>query len=183
MTPMTSTISNRRHPLADAHPSVKFEDWYHAHRQAIYLFIMLRVRSTEDAEDALQSTYLGAWEHRASFRGTAQPKTWLTSIALNVLRKDVSDAPDYRCVVERINDHNDALVDTRTPERHISVKQRLAQLIEIAQSLSEEQQTMIELLFIDNLSYVQVAATLGIPVGTVRSRLSRLRAKLEKQFA
>jgi RNA polymerase sigma-70 factor (ECF subfamily) len=99
------------------------------------------------------------------------------------MRNHVSRASDYRFVIERIDDHEAALVDTRAPERCMSIKQTLARFLEFAQSLSEEQQRMIELLFVDNVSYVQVAATLGIPVGTVRSRLSRLRAKLEKHFA
>jgi RNA polymerase sigma factor (sigma-70 family) len=181
--PTISTISEKRHPLTDAHPSVNFEEWYHVHGEALYLFIMLHAPSTEDAEDLLQSTYLGAWENRASFGETAQLKTWLKSIALDVLRKDMGHAPDCGCVVEPIDDHDDALVETRTPERYISDKQRLAQLMEIAGSLSPAQQSMIELLFVENLSYVQVAAALGIPVGTVRSRLSRFRAKLEKHLA
>ncbi|HWX11366.1 MAG TPA: RNA polymerase sigma factor [Trinickia sp.] len=180
---MISTLLSGHRPVADADASIEFDDWYRAHGQAIYRFIVRRVRSAEDAEDILQSTYLGAWENRASYRGTAQPKTWLTAIALNIMRNHVSRASDYRFVIERIDDHEAALVDTRAPERCMSVKQSLGKFLEFAQSLSEEQQRMIELLFVDNVSYVQVAATLGIPVGTVRSRLSRLRAKLEKHFA
>jgi RNA polymerase sigma factor (sigma-70 family) len=180
---MISTLFIGHRPVADTDASIAFDDWYRAHGQAIYRFIVRRVRSAEDAEDILQSTYLGAWENRASFRGTAQPKTWLTAIALNIMRNHVSRASDYRFVIERIDDHEAALVDTRAPERCMSVKQSLGRFLEFAQSLSEEQQKMIELLFVDNVSYVQVAATLGIPVGTVRSRLSRLRAKLEKHFA
>ncbi|HTI19186.1 MAG TPA: sigma-70 family RNA polymerase sigma factor [Trinickia sp.] len=169
--------------MTGAGASVEFDDWYRAHAQTILRFIMRRVRSAEDAEDILQSTYLGAWENRTAYRRTAQPRTWLTAIALNIMRNHVNRASDYRFVVERIDDHEEALVDTRAPERCICVKQSLAKFLEFAQSLSEEQQRMIELLFIDDVSYVQVAATLGIPVGTVRSRLSRLRAKLEKHFA
>jgi RNA polymerase sigma factor (sigma-70 family) len=180
---MISTLLSGPRPVAHAEASVEFDDWYRAHGQAIYRFIMRRVRSAEDAEDILQSTYLGAWENRASYRGTAQPKTWLTAIALNIMRNHVARASDYRFIIERIDDHEEALVDTRAPERCMSVKQNLARFLEFAQSLSEEQQRMIELLFVDNVSYVQVAATLGIPVGTVRSRLSRLRARLEKHFA
>lgn len=167
-------------PYADADVSVVFDDWYRAYAQAIQRFIMRRVRSADDAEDILQATYLGAWENRASYRGTAHPKTWLTAIALNVVRNHVSRASDYRFIVERIDDHEEALVDTLAPERRMSVKQHFAQFVEFAKSLPEDQQRMIELLFVDNISYVDVALTLGIPVGTVRSRLSRLRAKLEK---
>jgi RNA polymerase sigma factor (sigma-70 family) len=179
---MIPTRSNAACSSAVADRSSEFDDWYRAHGRAIYRFIARRVRSAEDAEDILQSTYLGAWESRASYRGTAQPKTWLTAIALNVLRNHISRASDYRFVIERIDDHESALVDTRAPERSISVKQTLMTFLEFAQSLSAEQQRMLELLFIDNVSYVEVAAALGVPVGTVRSRLSRLRAKLEKHF-
>lgn len=179
---MIPTRSNAIRPLAVADRSNEFDDWYRAHGRAIYRFIARRVRSAEDAEDILQATYLGAWENRASYRGTAQPKTWLTAIALNVLRNHVSRTSDYRFVIERIDDHESALVDTRAPERCISVKQTFLRFVEFAQALSAEQQRMLELLFIDNVSYVEVAAALGIPVGTVRSRLSRLRSKLDRHF-
>lgn len=150
------------------------------HGQAIYRFIMRRVGSEEDARDLLQSTYLGAWENRALYRGTAQPRTWLTGIALKVLRDHLLRACDCRVVVVSVDDHEDELIDTRAPERCISVKQRFSKFVDFAQSLSAEEQRMLELLFIDDGSYVEVAAALGIPVGTVRSRLSRLRARLDK---
>ncbi|RKP52188.1 RNA polymerase sigma factor [Trinickia fusca] len=165
---------------ADRAASAEFDGWYRMHGQAIYRFIMRRVGSAEDARDILQSTYLGAWENRALYRGTAQPKTWLTAIALSVLRNHVMRAYDARVVVVSIDDHEEELIDTRAPERCIAVKQSFSKLVDFAQSLPAEQQRMLELLFIDNGSYVEVAAALGIPVGTVRSRLSRLRARLDK---
>ncbi|MGN6315221.1 RNA polymerase sigma factor [Trinickia sp.] len=180
---MIATCSNAAASLPTTDRSVEFDDWYRAHGRAIYRFIARRVRSAQDAEDILQTTYLGAWENLASYRGTAQPKTWLTAIALNVLRNHVSRASDYRFVMERIDDHENALIDLRAPERCMSVKQSFLTLLEFVQSLSPEQQRMLELLFVDNVSYVEAAAALGVPVGTVRSRLSRLRAKLERHFA
>ncbi len=179
---MISTHSIPASSLAAADQSVQFDDWYRSHGRAIYRFIARRVRSAEDAADILQATYLGAWENRASYRGTAQPKTWLTAIALNVVRNHVSRTSDYRFVIEPIDEHESELVDLRAPDRCASVKQTFLRFLEFAQSLSPEQQRMLELLFIDNVSYVEVAATLGIPVGTVRSRLSRLRSKLERHF-
>lgn len=179
---MSSTHLNPPSSPAAADQSVQFDDWYRAHGRAIYRFIARRVRSAEDAADILQSTYLGAWENRASYRGTAQPKTWLTAIALNVVRNHVSRASDYRFVIESLDDHEHELLDTRAPERCVSVRQTFSRFLEFAQSLSPEQQRMLELLFVENVSYVEVAAALGIPVGTVRSRLSRLRSKLERHF-
>lgn len=179
---MITTLSNPASPPAAVDQSIEFDDWYRAHACAIYRFIARRVRSAEDAADILQSTYLGAWENRASYRGTAQPKTWLTAIALNVLRNHVNRMSDYRFVIEPIDDHENELVDTRAPDRCVSVKQTFSHFLEFAQTLPPEQQRMLELLFIDNVSYVEVAATLGIPVGTVRSRLSRLRSRLDRHF-
>lgn len=179
---MITTLSNPASSPAAADQSIEFDDWYRAHACAIYRFIARRVRSAEDAADILQSTYLGAWENRASYRGTAQPKTWLTAIALNVVRNHVNRTSDYRFVIEPIDDHESALVDMRAPDRCVSVKQTFSRFLEFAQSLPPEQQRMLELLFIDNVSYVEVAATLGIPVGTVRSRLSRLRSRLDRYF-
>ena len=178
-------ISTRPHAVrsaAAADRTIEFDDWYRLHGRAIYRFIARRVRSAEDAQDILQTTYLGAWENRRSYRGAAQPKTWLTAIALNVVRNHINRTSDYRFVIERIDDYEHELADMLAPERCMAVKQTFARFLEFAQTLSHEQQRMLELLFVDNISYVEAAATLGIPVGTVRSRLSRLRARLERHF-
>jgi RNA polymerase sigma-70 factor (ECF subfamily) len=161
-------------------PSIDLEVWYRLYSEAIYRFILHRVRTPEDAEDLLQSTYLGACEKSAAYRGTAQPTTWLIAIAVDLLRHDSLRAADARCIVEPLSGDGGALLDMRFPERTVEVRQSFLVFLEFAQSLSAEQQRMLELIFIDNVSYVQAAAMLGVPVGTVRSRLSRLRAKLEK---
>lgn len=179
---MISTHFNVPSPLSTADQSAQFDDWYRLHGRSIYRFIARRVRSAEDAADILQATYLGAWENRALYRGTAQPKTWLIAIALNVVRNHVGRMSDYRFVIEPIDDHESELADLRAPERCVSVKQTFLRFLEFSESLAPEQQRMLELLFIDNVSYVEVAAILGIPVGTVRSRLSRLRSKLQKHL-
>ncbi len=160
--------------------SIDFDAWYREHRESIYHFVLHRVDSHEDAEDILQATYLGAWEHRASYRGTARPTTWLIAIALDLLRRETSRASDLGCIVEPIRDDTEPLVDARFPERTVDVRQRFVLFLEFAQSLSTEQQRMLELIFVDNMNYVQAAAMIGVPVGTIRSRLSRLRAKLEQ---
>ena len=160
--------------------SIDLDVWYRLYGEAIYRFIRHRVRTAEDAEDLLQSTYLGAWERSAAYRGTAQPTTWLIAIALDLLRHDSIRASDTRFIIEPLSVDGAALVDTRFPERTVEVRQSFLAFLAFAQSLSAQQQRMLELIFVDNVSYVQAAAILGVPVGTVRSRLSRLRAKLEK---
>jgi len=161
--------------------SMNLEVWYRLYGEAIYRFILNRVSTPEDAEDLLQSTYLDAWERSAAYRGTAQPTTWLITIALDLLRHDSMRASDTRCIIEPLSGGTATLADMRFPERTVEVRQSFLAFLAFAQSLSAEQQRMLELIFVDNVSYVQAAEVLGVPVGTVRSRLSRLRAKLEKQ--
>jgi RNA polymerase sigma-70 factor (ECF subfamily) len=133
------------------------------------------VRNADDAEDLVHDALLRAYERKSTFRSGANLRSWLLSILHNAhvdrLRRD-------RSMLRR---HDGAALEM---ERSVPAEQehavRLAQVREAFFNLPEEQREALHLVAIEDLSYSQAAATLGIPVGTLMSRISRARAQLRE---
>ena len=152
------------------------------HFTAVYRFCERRVGRTM-AEDLAGETFRRAFEARHSYdlsRPSALP--WLYRIALNLVR----DALRARAAEDRAFARLHALAGTESPSEDDQAARRAearSDLAVLARLLLAEPQQDVEALFLhvwDGLSYLDVAAALGVPVGTVRSRLSRLRHRLEE---
>jgi RNA polymerase sigma-70 factor (ECF subfamily) len=133
------------------------------------------VRNADDAEDLVHDALVKAYERRSTFRHGANLRTWLLSILHNThidrLRKN-------RSMTRR---HDEAAVEM---EPSVPASQdhavRLGQVREAFFSLPEEQREALHLVAIEDLSYQEAAQALGIPVGTLMSRISRARAHLRE---
>jgi RNA polymerase sigma-70 factor, ECF subfamily len=133
------------------------------------------VRNADEAEDLVHDALVRAYERKSSFRRGANLRTWLLSIVHNAhidrLRKSKS----------MMRRHNEAAVDI---EPAIPADQehavRLKQVRDAFFNLPEEQREALHLVAIEDLSYQEAASALGIPVGTLMSRISRARAQLRE---
>lgn len=155
------------------------------HFTAVYRFCERRVGRSM-AEDLAGETFRRAFEARHSYdmsRPSALP--WLYRIALNL----VGDALRARAAEDRSYARLHALAGTGSPSESDQAARRAearADLAALARLLLAEPQPDVEALFLhvwDGLSYLDVATALGVPVGTVRSRLSRLRHRLGQALA
>jgi RNA polymerase sigma-70 factor, ECF subfamily len=125
------------------------------------------------AEDLVHDTLVRALEGRNSFRAEADLRSWLFSILHNVF---VSGVKRTRASRAR-EDHAGELSDTVSePEQEHAV--RLAQLQVAFAALPAEQRAVLHLVAVEGLPYQDAAETLGIPIGTLMSRLGRARAAL-----
>lgn len=148
-----------------------------------YTFRMLKNR--EDAEDALQETYLKAYNSINKFEGLSSFKTWIykiaTNVCLDILRKQKKQTHQSLNVTNEDGEHEISIPDeTYSPE--ISAKKRAAMdtLKKALDKLSKEHKTAIILRDINGLSYDEIAEALSSNVGTVKSRINRARAQLKK---
>ena len=148
------------------------------HGRRLLQFIARRVDNLADAQDLMQITYIEAWLHADRFRGDSLPQTWLFGIALNVVRNFKSRSSGYRFVFEDIDDGLHDQIDDHDPYWHNALRQRYQAVAQQLAQTSPAVQELAELVFIDQLSYAEAAKHLAIPVGTVRSRLARLRERL-----
>ena len=129
------------------------------------------VGNRDDADDLVQDTLERALTKSALWRGVADMRAWLFGMMHN-LHIDGVRRPKLHTVV----------LDDDTPEIPVAPTQgeRLAVLdLQAAlERLPVEQREIILLVALEDMSYVEVASTLGIPIGSVMSRLSRGRERL-----
>ena len=129
------------------------------------------VGNGDDADDLVQDTLERAWVKSAMWRGVTDMRAWLFGIMHN-LHVDGIRRPKLHTVV----------LDEDTPEVPVASTQgdRLAVLdLQAAlERLPVEQREIVLLIALEDMSYAEVAATLGIPIGSVMSRLSRGRERL-----
>jgi RNA polymerase sigma-70 factor, ECF subfamily len=148
------------------------------HRNAAYNLARWLMRNDHDAEDCVQEGYLLAFRAFARFRG-GDGRTWLLTIVRNVCysrlrqsrRTESEDAFDEAV--------HQALADTPTgesPWRHAAARELLPQALEL---LPTEAREIVVLHEIEGLAYKEIATVMDLPIGTVMSRLSRARLKLQ----
>ncbi len=161
------------------------------HHRRVYNVIYRMVSSRDDADELTQDVMLKVVRHASSFRGEAQPTTWITRIAMNTaishLRKrrgrdtvslEASHAADH----DQAATLRSALTDHREPNA-LSRVQSLEQATHLQHAidqLEEDHRAVLVLRDIDQMDYAQIAQTLELKVGTVKSRLFRARLALRK---
>jgi RNA polymerase sigma factor (sigma-70 family) len=156
-----------------------FERLFDRHTKAIFRFCVRRTGDRSAAEDLMSTTFLHAWRRRADMQcGTEGLLPWLYGIAANLVRRHLRGVDRRRAGMARVPapraepDPSDEIAD------RLDGESRADRALEALRSLPESDQELFVLCVWEELSYQQAAAALGIPVGTVRSRLSRARSRL-----
>ena len=145
------------------------------HRDRLWAVALRTLGDREEAADALQDALLSAYRGAASFRGEARVTTWLHRVVVNacldrVRRRQARPTvplPEHGGSAEPVDRH-DALGDRETA---LEIEAALAEL-------PVEQRCAIMLVDVHGMPVDDVAAVLGVPSGTVKSRCSRGRARL-----
>ena len=133
------------------------------------------VRNSDDAEDLVHDALLRAYEKKQTFRRGGNLRTWLLSIMHNA---HIDRVRQDRSLARR---HEGAAVET---EQSLLAGQehavRLQQVRDAFFHLPQEQREALHLVAIEDLSYQEAASALGIPIGTLMSRISRARTQLRE---
>jgi RNA polymerase sigma-70 factor (ECF subfamily) len=143
------------------------------HMRAAYNLARWLVRNDQDAEDVVQESFLKAYKAQESFRG-GEARAWMLSIvrntAMDFLRREKSS------VAVPLGDEGlEPKDNSPDPERVLLDQSRREQVRQAISRLAPEFREVIVLREIEGLSYKEIAFVLGIPMGTVMSRLSRAR--------
>jgi RNA polymerase sigma-70 factor, ECF subfamily len=121
-----------------------------------------------EAEDAVQEAFARAVAAGDRFRRLDNPEAWLRTVALNVLRRRWRRASLFRALTPRLATPADV---PGISEDHVAV-------VEGLRSLPFQQRETLALFYLGDLSVQEIAATLGVAEGTVKSRLTRGRTAL-----
>jgi RNA polymerase sigma-70 factor (ECF subfamily) len=140
------------------------------------------VGNVEDARDALQETFLKCWRHRDEVGGVENLKAWIFRIALNTGR-DLRGAAWRRRRMPLAEDGLLIVAQHPSAADRLERAELLVQLRRAVHELRPEEQEVFLLRQNGELTYDDIAAALGIPVGTVKTRmrlaLGRLREVME----
>ncbi|MEZ4239687.1 MAG: sigma-70 family RNA polymerase sigma factor [Myxococcota bacterium] len=156
----------------------------------VYAMVYGMVRNREDARDITQEAFVKAYRNLETFRLEASFYTWLYRIAMNLAidftrkRKRQARNGFDEGVAARDEDGeiSEAHVD-EMPSRQLERKQLFARIMEAMDELPEDQRQVILLRELEGLQYKEIAEVMGIPEGTVMSRLFYARKKLQKLLA
>ena len=159
-----------------------FNELYSRHARRLMGFFLRAFRYDEDeAADACQETFLKVWQAAEHFNPTSAFRPWLYTIAYNLCRsrfRHSEQAERYRS--EQFATMKDEYTDVC--ELQLDNATLLKTLEKILETLSQESRTLFALRFEEELGIAQVSEILGIPEGTVKSRLHRLLNHLKQQL-
>jgi len=157
--------------------TARFEQTFLPHLDAAFNLARWLTRNAQDAEDMVQEAYLRAFEHYDAFRGQSA-RAWLLTIVRNTcyshLRRVVptDDAAEFD---ERVHSPAAAASDPESLALKEADSRVLARALE---ELPEEYREAIVLRELEEMPYKEIAIVLGVPIGTVMSRLNRGRDRL-----
>ena len=175
---------------ARAGSNAAFEELQSRYSRHLYRRIQFITRNHEDAEDALQETFLRAYLALDSFEGRSQFASWLTRIAINsalmVLRRRRS-RPEVQFEPPPDSGEPSQTVDVRdtalNPEQHYDLRQRSYGALRAIGNLSVNLRAPMTTWIEQECSMKEVARTLGLSLPAVKSRLCRARKQLTRSVA
>ena len=175
------------------HDAAAFEQLVAERTGDIYGLLFRLTGDAEEARDLAQETFLRAFQAIEKFRGDADLKTWLYRIAINQARNrwrwwrrrrrdatvslDATIGEREQTVATHLEDAN-----ASDPEQETLARERRDQLREALQGLRSAYREAVVLRDIEGLTYEEIAATLQINIGTVKSRLARGRLELRRKL-
>jgi RNA polymerase sigma-70 factor, ECF subfamily len=154
------------HQVASGSQQAFFE-LYQRHSAPVYNYIVRLMHEREEAEDILQEVFMAVWRGAGNYRGQAQVKTWVYRIAHNQAVSWLRRRHPLT-ILEDLRDED----DDHDPEFLLNGRWEQAQLWQALDMLSPKHRAVVELAFVHEMSYQEIAQVVGCPVGTVKSRMS-----------
>ena len=154
---------------------------FERHATTIYNYCFRRTGDWSQADELTAIVFLEAWRRRTQVeleRNDALP--WLLGVATNVIRNLRRSQRRHRAALERLSRERVADFAGDVDER-VDDERQMRAALRALQKLPRADQDVLALCVWEELTYEQAALALGVPVGTVRSRLSRARARLRER--
>ena len=153
---------------------VAFRALLEATYERVFRLALYKLGSRTEAEDVVQETYMRAWKQLPRLRDPDASLGWLFQITRNTAADHLRKRNQSN--LETVEDLRLELIDrTATPEQAMIDRQGIEYLLSLVAELKDEYRIVLLMRDVDGLSYREIATQLGIPKGTVESRLYRAR--------
>ena len=165
-----------------------FDEVVRVYRPRILRFLLASLADGDTAETLTQECFLKAWSARHQFRGDSSLSTWLTRIAVNLMRDHLRSRSlrfwqKTRGAALDVVDISDWLPDGRSSPESLAVARRQVAEVWIAvQKLSAQQRTVFALRFVEEMELDEIAAALDMNLSTVKSHLYRALATVRERM-
>lgn len=149
------------------------------YRPRLLRFVVASVRDEDLADTIVQDTLLKAYRNRAGFRGDCSVNTWLTGIAVNLIRDHARTQKfkfwrkAHATAVDATDMANHLRSSGSSPEGSLLAREQALQVHAAIDDLSPNQRTVFLMRFIEEMELVEIAAAMNMPVNTVKTHLHR----------
>jgi RNA polymerase sigma-70 factor, ECF subfamily len=153
------------------------------HQRYVYNLALRVVKDENEALDLAQETFVRAWTALPNFKGQSQFRTWLYRIVTNLCYNRL---PNLR---RSLNDLGDDMMEDipepyfETPAQIFESNETRSHLKQAIENLDSNYQLLITLRYQNELSYDEIASTLNLPLGTVKTGIFRAKEQLRKSLA
>jgi len=167
---------------------IAFADLVAEHQRMVVQLAINLLGDRDEALDLSQEVFLRVFRTIGRFRGQSSLRTWIYRIAVNQARNRHRfwrrrHRADQVSLDAHVASHGDLLSAAALgPDRLLAQKELAARLQQALDALPFDQRTAIVLREVDGLSYEEIAFSLGVAIGTVKSRLTRARHTLRLQL-
>jgi RNA polymerase sigma-70 factor (ECF subfamily) len=159
-----------------------FSQLYEAHFDGVYRYLLSRTGNPADAEELTSRTFLNALQRLDQYRGTGGFRSWLMSIAHNLLANWHRDR-GRRPRLAVLADADDVRSDAPGPEASIEGHERIEYVRSAVNTLAPERQQLIELKYVDGLSNAEIGRIMGRSVGAVKALHHRTLRELQRRLS
>ncbi len=177
--PLDESELIRRAQRGDTHA---YEELVHAYQGIAFRTAYVIARNASDAEDSAQDGFVKAWRALGRFREGAPFRPWLLQIVANEARNRRRSAGRRANLALRAATEEPSGGAAPSPEAALLSGEQRGTLLAAVDGLPEEQRTVVALRYFLGLSEHEVAETLGVPQGTVKSRTARALERLRESY-
>ena len=163
-----------RAPGADRDRAASFATLVEEYSSAVYRLARSVVRDPALADDVTQETFIAVWKHLDDYRGEGSMRGWILRIAHNTSVSTLRRIKDSATDPTQLPDAQVAIGVNREVEGRIAV----GELRDALGQLDDLSREIVVLREVEGLSYDDIAATLDVPIPTVKTRLLRARRQL-----
>lgn len=174
--------------LVQQDDEIAFEEIVQRYQHALSTFITRFVGRGSHVEDILQETFIRVWRHRQRYKTVAKFSTWVYTIAGNLAKTELRRLKIRRSVYIRTGgepreEEGIDVVDTSSNPEEDATREEIRRLVtKEIKKLPQAYRMAVILRDVNDKSYEEISDILGVPVGTVKSRINRGRARLQKKL-
>jgi RNA polymerase sigma factor (sigma-70 family) len=168
--------------LQEADELTRFEQALMPHLGAAYNLARWLTRDEHDAQDVVQEAYLRALKFFGGFHG-ADGRAWLLTIVRNACHTWLQQKRARGAALAFEEEQHGVASGALTPDQALLRKENKQTVLQAVEALPVDLREVVVLRELEGLSYKEIAAVAGIPMGTVMSRLSRARERLQQRLS